>query len=119
MRASRPSAAVSGSRDRSAIQVGLPVGAEQSVPVEVDHREIAVCVEMVDEMKLLHAPEPAKALQQRSLNVIRLVEIDMRIERGCGGRRHGKEQPERQEKECRQPGQDGRYEEEGRVVALL
>jgi hypothetical protein len=43
------------------IAVRRSVGAEQSVPEEVNDREIAVCVQVMDEMKLLLAPEPGEA----------------------------------------------------------
>lgn len=64
----------------SDVPVGLPICAEQPVPEEIDDREITVRMQMVDEVKLPHAPEPGKALQRRSLDVIRLVEIDMGVE---------------------------------------
>jgi hypothetical protein len=36
------------------------VGSEQPVPEEVDNRKVAVSVQMVDEVKLLLAPEPSE-----------------------------------------------------------
>ena len=42
------------------IRVGTSVGSEKPVPERVDHAEIAVCVQMVDEVKLLLAPEPSE-----------------------------------------------------------
>jgi hypothetical protein len=37
------------------------VGSEKFVPEEVNHCEIAVGMQMVDEVKLLLAPEPSEA----------------------------------------------------------
>jgi hypothetical protein len=76
-------------------------------------------MQMVDEVKLLHAPEPAKALQQRSLDVVCLVEIDMPIKRNRGGRCHREKQPERQKKKCCRPDQQRRDQKEGRIVAVF
>ena len=43
------------------VRVGTSVGSEKPVPKGVDHREIAVRMQMVDEVKLLLAPEPSEA----------------------------------------------------------
>jgi len=37
------------------------IGAEKPIPEEIDHREIAVPVAVVDEMELLLSPKPGKA----------------------------------------------------------
>ena len=39
---------------------GAAVGAEKLIPEEIDHREIAVPVAVVDKMELLLSPEPGK-----------------------------------------------------------
>ena len=48
------------------VRVGTSVGSEKPVPKGVDHREIAVRVQMVDEVKLLLAPEPSETSEARS-----------------------------------------------------
>jgi hypothetical protein len=51
------------------------------IPEEMDHREIAVRVPVMNEMQFLFPSEPCKSLKPRSLYVVFLVEIDMRVER--------------------------------------
>jgi hypothetical protein len=51
----------------------MPVGHENSIPEEVDHREIAVRVQMVDKVKLLFASEPSEACEPRSFSMVLLV----------------------------------------------
>ena len=41
--------------------LGSPVGAEQPIPKEVDDSEIAVGMQVMDKMQLLHMPEPGEA----------------------------------------------------------
>ena len=67
------------------IHVGISVGSENSVPEEVDHREIAVRVQMVDKVKLLLAPEPSEACEPRSFGMVLLVKIYVRAERHRAG----------------------------------
>ena len=43
------------------LQTHMAIGAEQPIPEEIDHREIAVPIAVVDEMELLLSPEPGKA----------------------------------------------------------
>ena len=62
-----------GPRGGANVHVRPSVGSEKSVPEEVNHREIAVRVQMVDEVKLLLAPEPSEACEARSLDVVFLV----------------------------------------------
>jgi hypothetical protein len=47
----------------------------------MDHREIAVRMPVMNEMQFLFPSEPCKSLEPRSLYVVFLVEIDMRVER--------------------------------------
>ena len=54
---------------------------ENPIPEEMDHREIAVRVPVMNEMQFLFLSEPCKSLKPRSLYVVFLVEIDMRVER--------------------------------------
>jgi hypothetical protein len=56
-------------------------GTENPVPEEMDHREIAVRVPMMNEMQFLFPSEPCKSLKPRSLYVVFLIEKDVRVER--------------------------------------
>ena len=47
----------------------------------MDHREIAVRMQVMDEVQFLFASEPCKPLKSRSLYVILLIEKDVRIKR--------------------------------------
>src|ERR1700733_13366554 len=62
------------------VRVWTSEGSENSVPEKVDHREIAVAVQMVDKVKLLLAPEPSEACEHRSFGVVLLVKIYVRGE---------------------------------------
>ena len=62
------------------VRVWTSEGSENSVPEKVDHREIAVAVQMVDKVKLLLAPEPSEACEDRSVGVVLLVKIYVRGE---------------------------------------
>ena len=64
----------------ASVRVRTSVGSENSVPEKVDHREIAVPVQMVDKVKLLLAPEPSEACEDRSVGVVLLVKIYVRGE---------------------------------------
>src|SRR6516165_1018433 len=57
------------------------IGTQNPIPEEMDHREIAVRVPVMNEMQVLFPSEPCKSLKPRSLYVVFLVEIDMRVER--------------------------------------
>src|SRR5216683_6496099 len=57
------------------------IGTENPIPEEMDHREIAVRVPVMNEMQFLFASEPCKPLKPRSLYVVFLVEKDVRVER--------------------------------------
>jgi|SRR6516225_9814147 len=61
--------------------VRRPVSTKDPIPEEMDHREIAVRVSMMDKVQLLFAPEPCKPLKPRSLYMVFLVEKDVRVER--------------------------------------
>ena len=76
------------------IHVAIPVGSENSVPEEVDHREIAVRVQTVDKVKLLLASEPSKACEPRSFGMVLLVKNYVYAERHDAGSGHCKEQIE-------------------------
>jgi hypothetical protein len=57
------------------------IGTKNPIPEEMDHREIAVRVPVMNEMQLLFPSEPCKSLKPRSLYVVFLVEKDVRVER--------------------------------------
>src|SRR2546430_1086010 len=46
---------------RTSSRLRAAIGAEKPIPEEIDHREIAVPVAVVDKMELLLSPEPGKA----------------------------------------------------------
>src|SRR5262249_32844929 len=57
------------------------IGTKNPIPEEMDHREIAVRVPMMNEMQFLFPSEPCKSLKPRSLYVVFLIEKDVRVER--------------------------------------
>ncbi len=57
------------------------IGTKNPIPEEMDHREIAVRVPVMNEMQFLFPSEPCKSLKPRSLYVVFLVEKDVRVER--------------------------------------
>src|SRR5205823_14519902 len=57
------------------------IGTKNPIPEEMDHREIAVRVPVMNEMQFLFPSEPCKSLKPRSLYVVFFVEIDMRVKR--------------------------------------
>ena len=57
------------------------IGTENPIPKEMDHREIAVRVPVMNEMQFLFPSEPCKSLKPRSLYVVFLIEKDVRVER--------------------------------------
>ena len=61
--------------------VRASIGTEDPIPEEMDHREIAVRVPVMNEVQFLFASEPCKPLKPRSLYVVFLVEKDVRVER--------------------------------------
>jgi hypothetical protein len=56
------------------------IGTENPIPEEMDHREIAVRVPVMNEVQFLFPSEPCKPLKPRSLYVVFLVEKDVRVE---------------------------------------
>jgi hypothetical protein len=57
------------------------IGTENPIPEEMDHREIAVRVPVMNEVQFLFPSEPCKPLKPRSLYVVFLIEKDVRVER--------------------------------------
>jgi hypothetical protein len=97
------------------LRVGSSVGSEKSVPEKVNHCEIAVRVEMVDEVKLLLAPEPSQACKARPFDVVFLVKIYVRVERRRAGSDRYDEQVERENKK-HPTGDENRGDEKVRRV---
>src|SRR6516164_4420937 len=57
------------------------IGAENPISEEMDHREIAVRMPVMNEVQFLFPSEPCKPLKPRSFYVVFLVEEDVRVER--------------------------------------
>ena len=57
------------------------IGAENPIPEEMDHREIAVRMPVMNEVQFLFPSEPCKPQQPRSLYMVFFVKKDMRVER--------------------------------------
>src|SRR5258708_31147897 len=55
------------------------IGTENPIPEEIDHREIAVRMTVMSEVRFLHPSEPCKPPKPRSLDVLFLVEKDRRV----------------------------------------
>jgi hypothetical protein len=70
-----------GSIRRSLSSIRPSIGTENLIPEEMDHREIAVRVPVMNEVQFLFPPEPRKPLKPRSLYVVFLVEKDVHVER--------------------------------------
>lgn len=56
------------------------IGTENPVPKKVDYREISIRVAVMYKVKLLLASEPRKPMKPRSVNVVFLIEKDVRVE---------------------------------------
>jgi hypothetical protein len=95
------------------------IGTENPIPEEMDHREIAVRVPMMNEVQFLFPPEPCKPLKSRSLYVVFLVEKDVRVERRRTRDYLNHEEIEWQYEVCTRSYQKHRNEEEGRIVAVV
>jgi hypothetical protein len=61
------------------VSIGSSVCAEKSIPEEVDDREIAVAVQVMNQMKLPLASEPGEAREYRVLRVVCLVKVDVPV----------------------------------------
>jgi hypothetical protein len=95
------------------------IGTENPIPEEMDHREIAVRVPVMNEVQFLFPSEPRKPLKPRSLYVVFPVKKDVRVERrrACDYLNH--EEVEWQHEICTRSYQKHRNEEEGRIVAFV
>jgi hypothetical protein len=61
--------------------IGASIGAKNLIPEEVDYTKITIRVTVMNKVKFLAASEPRKPLKPRSLQVIFLVEKDVRVKR--------------------------------------
>ena len=57
------------------------IGTEDPIPEEMDHREIAVRMPVMNKVQFLFPSEPCKSLKPRSVYVVFPVEEDVRVER--------------------------------------
>src|SRR5271165_3302129 len=108
-----------GSIRLSLSRIRSSIGTENPIPEEMDHREIAVRVSVMNEVQFLSPSEPCKPLKPRSLYVVFLVEEDVRVERcrTCDYLSH--EEIDWQYEICTRSCQKYRNEEEGRIVAFV
>lgn len=74
------------------VGVGTSISSEKSIPEGINHREIAIRMQMMDEVQLLFAPEPSKAGEFRSFDVVFLVKINVGVKRRRTGSGHYEEQ---------------------------
>src|SRR6516162_3243978 len=95
------------------------IGTENPIPEEMDHREIAVRVPVMNEMQFLFPSEPCKSLKPRSLYVVFLIEKDVRVERRRTRDKLSHEEIDWQYEVCTRSYQKHRNEEEGRIVAFV
>src|SRR5436309_12253424 len=105
-----------GFHSSESVQHPAVIGTENPIPEEMDHREIAVRVPVMNEVQFLFPSEPRKPLEPRSLYVVFLVKKDVRVERrrACDYLNH--EEVEWQHEICTRSYQKHRNEEEGRIV---
>src|SRR4249919_3965678 len=95
------------------------IGTENPITEEMDHREIAVRVPVMNEVQFLFPSEPCKLVKSRSLYVVFLVEKDMRVERRrtCDCLNH--EEIDWQYEVGTRSHQKHRNEEEGCIVVFV
>ena len=95
------------------------IGAENSIPEEMDHCEIGVRMSVMNEVQFLFASEPCKPLKPGSLYVVFFIEKNVRVERcgTCNDLNH--EQINGQYEICTHAKQKHRNDEERRIVAFV
>ena len=103
----------------ASVRVRTSEGSKNSVPEKVDHREIAVPVQMVDKVKLLLASEPSEACEPRSFGVVLLVKKYVCAERHRAGGDHYDKQSERKNEIHCTCDEDCRDQKVGSVVAVV
>jgi hypothetical protein len=95
------------------------IGTENPIPEEMDYREVAIRVAVMNEVQLLFPPEPCKPLKPRSLYVVLFIEKDVRVERRRTCEYLNYEEIERQYQEGARSYQKHWNEEEWCIVAFL
>src|SRR4030088_3229109 len=95
------------------------VGTENPIPEDMDHREIAISVPVMNKVKFLFPSEPSKPLKPRSIHVVFFVKKNVRIERYRTGGYQNQEDVDRQYEVCTCSYRKHRKEEEGRIVAFV
>ena len=85
---------------------------------EMDHREIAVRVPMMNEMQFLFPSEPCKSLKPRSRHVVFLVEKDVRIKR-CGASDYYRHKKTERQQEINASADEKQRDKEKRCVVAL
>ena len=95
------------------------IGTENPIPEEMDHREIAVRMSVMNKVQFLFAPEPFKPLKPRSLDVVFLVEKDVRVKRRRTCDHLNYKEINRQYEICKCSYETYRNEEEGRIVTFV
>ena len=106
-------------RPDSYFGIWLSIGSKNPVPKEVDHREIAVRMPMMNKVQLLLASEPREPLQPRPLYMVLLVKKDMSIERRRTRDCHNHEEIKWQCQIRARSDQKHGNEEKWRVVAFV
>src|SRR5262245_45882095 len=109
---------------RTVVGLGLSsirssIGTENPITEEMDHREIAVRVPVMNEVQLLFPSEPCKPLKPRSLHVVFLVEKDVCVERRSTRDRLNHEEFHWQYDVCTRSHKENRDEEERRIIAFV
>jgi hypothetical protein len=94
----------------------MAIGAEKPIPEEIDHREIAVPMAVVNEMELLLSSKPGKAAKPWSRNMILVVDIIMPAEWQRHYRKLNHEQIQSQKQIAESDNQDDRNQKEQRII---
>src|SRR5580698_5552010 len=93
---------------------------QHSVPKEIENREIAVGMTVMQEVKFLLAPEPGEPAKPRSFHMIFPVKEDVRVERrGAGSGLHDEEVERQDEVGARSGDKDGDQKEGGEIASLI
>ena len=95
------------------------IGTENSIPEEMDHREIGVRMPVMNEVKFLFVSEPCEPLKPRPLYMIFLVKKNVRVERRCACDYLNHEEINGQDEVCARSHQNHGNKEEGRIVAFV
>jgi hypothetical protein len=101
---------------RTSSRLDMAIGAEKPIPEEIDHREIAVPMAVVNEMELLLSSKPGKAAKPWSRNMILVVDIIMPAEWQRHYRKLNHEQIQSQKQIAESDNQDDRNQKEQRII---